>query len=456
MPKLTTIAVAKYVAAANERREIRDALAPGLYLIIQPKPSGAKSWALRFRRPNGRPAKLTLGHVDLSEGETTDEPTLGGSLTLRQARQLANKIDRDRARGIDVVERHKADKRRTAAAAETRAANTFAAAAREFFVDYRTRHGDRQRRWRGDARLLGFAWPSGCDPATVEPTILPGSLVVTWAERAVAEIDGHDIHSVVDDARKNGIPGLPRRNKGTSAARGRKMHAALSSLFKWLLAHRRITANPASGVWHPGPPPPRERVLSDDEICAFWKATDTLRAPYGAAARLLLLTGARLNEVMGMRRGELSADGNWTIPGTRTKNHRDHSLPLPQLACDVIASVPQLSADFVFSTGKGPATGWSRAKAELDAAAGLIKPWRLHDLRRTAASGMQRLGIRVEVIERALNHLSGSYGGVAGIYQRDPMTDEVRGALKRWAAHIEGLVADKPAKKVVPIRGGRR
>ena len=229
----------------------------------------------------------------------------------------------------------------------------------------------------------------------------------------------------------------------------------LSNLFRWLLQQRRIATNPATGVWHPGAGPSRNRVLSDDEIAALWKATATLRTPYGAAARLLLLTGARLNEVMGMRRGELSGS-TWIIPGTRTKNHRDHTVPLPPLARDIIAAVPALDADYVFSTGRGPATGWSRAKAELDAGmpAG-IPNWRLHDLRRTCASGMQKLGIRVEVIERSLNHLSGSFGGVAGIYQRDPMTDEVRAARERWATHVEGLVAGKPTN-VTALRRGRR
>src|SRR5262245_35821003 len=100
VPVLTAAAVAKYVAHPSRRREIPDNKGPGLYLVVQPKPSGAKSWALRFRRLDGRPAKLTLGRVDLSDGETADEPTLGGALTLRQARELANQIDRKRARGI--------------------------------------------------------------------------------------------------------------------------------------------------------------------------------------------------------------------------------------------------------------------------------------------------------------------------------------------------------------------
>jgi integrase len=451
MPKLTTAAVEKYAPDPSQRREIRDTQAPNLYLVIQPRPSGVKSWAMRFRRPDGRPAKLTLGRVDLSDAEPTDDPVEGGSLTLRAARELANKIDRQRARGVDVVEARKAQKHSEAA----RTKKTFAAAAREFFVDHKTKHGTRPRRWRDDARLVGLDWSRGCDPAITEPKVKSGSLVDTWAARIVTEIDGHDVHAVVDDARRRGIPGLSRHNTDVSEARGRKMHAALSGMFRWLLQHRRVAANPATGVWHPPAPTARDRVLDDAELKILWRAAEKLRAPYGAAARVLLLTGARLNEVMGMRRAELSDDGAvWVIPSGRTKNHRAHSIPLSPLARGIIAEVPVIDGvDYVFTTGRGPATGWSRAKATLDLAMGAdIAPWVLHDLRRSCASGLRRLGIRGEVIERALNHVSGSFKGVAGTYQRDPMTDEVRTALERWALHVEELISGKPAK-VIPLRG---
>src|SRR5271157_1606532 len=201
---LTTAAVAKYVPQ-RARREIPDAKAPGLFLIVQP--SGVKSWALRFRRPDGRSAKLTLGRVDLSDRETSDEPVIGGALTLRQARELANKIDRERARGIDVIAEQKAAKERRRSERETRAANSFGAAAVEFFRDHRTKRGIRPRRWRDDARLLGLDWARDCDPAKIEPRIIAGGLAATWADKPVADIDGHDIHAVVDEARGTALRG---------------------------------------------------------------------------------------------------------------------------------------------------------------------------------------------------------------------------------------------------------
>jgi integrase len=468
MPVLTAAAVAKY-AAQTKRREIPDSKAPGLYLIVQPNPSGAKAWAVRFRRLDGRPAKLTLGRVDLSDGETADEPTLGGALTLRQARELANQIDRKRARGIDVVEEHKASKRRRRLAAEQRNASAFATAVREFFGDHKTKWHSRPRRWRGDARLLGLNYPLGCDPVQTEPEVIAGSLAATWAERDVREIDLNDIHTVVHEARRHGIPGLPQRNGGTSESRGRKMHAALSGLFRWLLQGRKVTTNPCIGVWRPSAPPARERVLSEAEVRWFWRASEQLALPFGAALKLLLLSGARLNEVAAMRRAELSEDGAiWTVPGERTKNHRTHLVPLPLLAREIIAAVPRVERTFVFSTtGRSPISGWSKTKAQIDKlmlavareeaetagrdpAEVVIPRWTIHDLRRTCASGMQRLGVRVEVIERCLNHLSGSYQGIVGTYQRDPMLAERREALERWAAHVQ-LVSES-SSNVVTLR----
>jgi integrase len=467
MPALTVAAVRKYAAAAK-RREIRDTLAPGLYLVVQPKPSGRKAWAMRFRRPDGRPAKLTLGSVDLDEQETNDEPVLGGALTLRQARELANRIDRQRARGNDVIADYHANKVVERAAAAQRAASTFTITAQEFFVGYKVRRwSTRPRRWRDDARLLGLVWARDADPAHTEPTISPGSLAERWRDKPVAEISDDDIYAVVDEARCRGIPGLPRRNKGTSDARGRKMHSALSVLFRWLLRHRKVRANPCMGVERPGPPPQRARALSEAEVRWFWKACDALGAPYGPLFKTLLLTGARLDEVTGMCRAELSEQGAvWIIPSERAKNHRAHLVPLPPLARDAIASTPPVAGQLVFTIGGGKLTGLSRAKARLDEAtraaaraedpAAALPPWRLHDLRRTLSTHMHdKLGILPHIVEAVLNHVSGHKAGVAGTYNVAEYRAEKQAALERWAVQVRGIVSGKPAKVVqLHKRGG--
>jgi integrase len=454
MPILTAPSVQKYAAQAK-RREIPDAKATGLYLVIQPKPSGAKSWALRFRRPSGLPAKMTLGRVDLSDRETKDEAVIGGALTLRQARELANKIDRQRAQGLDVIEEVKAERSRKNTAAADRAANTFGSCLREFFATYETRRWKtRPRRWRDDAALLGLRYPPGADPAEDQPSeVVKGGLADVWHDKPMAGIDGHDIHGVIDAARKLGGDG-----------RARKMHVALSAMFRWLLEQRRVTANPCVGVYKPGPPEARERVLDNAEIAAFWRGCDAIGAPFGPLFRLLLLTGCRLREAAGMVRSELKANGDWVVPGDRTKNHRELTLALPPLAREIIASVSVIAgeAGYIFTTtGKTPVSGFSIAKKALDAAiaksAGHAVPeFRLHDLRRTCVTGLAALGVALPVVEKIVNHVSGSFAGVVGVYQKHEFAAEKAEALARWAQHIQGLVAEGSEKIIDLVHKRRR
>jgi integrase len=459
MPKLTVTSLRTY-RPKEKRREIADGTS-GLFLIIQAKPSRTMSWALRFRRPDGRPAKMTLGRVDLSD-EPSDAPVIGGSLTLGQARELAAKINRDRARGIDVIEERKAEHRRQSVTAAEAAANTFGALLPEFFIDHRTKKHIRPRHWREDARLLGLDYPRDCDPFQTEPRVIPGSVADRWRDKPISTIDGHLVHTVVEEARKFGIPGLARNNRrdGINENRGRKMYAALSVFFAWTLRKRKVSTDPTAGVWHPGAPPARERFLSEDERRWFWKACEQIGAPYGPLFKLLLLTGQRLGEVAGMRRGELSEDSQWVLPGARTKNHREHLVPLPPPARDIIASLPRIesAAGLVFTIGGVRLTGFSRAKSKLDAAmlavarsenpAITLSHWTLHDLRRTAATGMADLGVQPHIVEAVLNHVSGHRAGVAGTYNRAAYVNEKKAALERWAAHLEALASGRSSNVV--------
>jgi integrase len=168
--------------------------------------------------------------------------------------------------------------------------------------------------------------------------------------------------------------------------------------------------------------------------------------------RVLILTGARRNEVSQMRRrSELDEDGTWTLPRERSKNRRPHTIKLPSQAQALIAAMPPIAdCDFVFTAdGKRPVTGWDKAKVRISAKAGIAADsWRLHDLRRTAASGMQKLGVPVPVIEKALNHVSGTFRGIVGVYQTHDYADEVRIALQKWADRVEEIVGGEPAKVV--------
>jgi hypothetical protein len=158
MPALTDVAVRKY-KPTSQRREIRDTLGPGLYLTIQP--SGAKSWAVRFRRPDGRNAKLVLGPVVAFDArETTDEPVIGAPLSLAAARQLAVQVARQRKTGVDPI----AERERKRAEARAGDSHTFGAVARDFIREHRTKRGELPRGWRRAARILGLDYPLGARP----------------------------------------------------------------------------------------------------------------------------------------------------------------------------------------------------------------------------------------------------------------------------------------------------
>ena len=441
MTKALTAAAVRLAKPSTERIEIPDGGCPGLNLIVQP--SGAKSWALRFRRPDGRPAKLTLGSVFDSEkkAEPNTAPTIGGHLTLAAARRLVGELRHEIAQGRDPAAAHLTDKRRRAQVAAENAANNFAATAVDYIQSYAQ---PRIRRWRELAHLLGLR-PD-------DLTVIPKGLVDRWGARPVTEIDGHDIHSIVDECRQRGAPGIARRAEGPTESRARAMFACLSRLFGRLLQQRRIETNPCSSVHRPETSQARDRVLSRDEIACFWAASDKVGEPFGAALKLLLITGARLNEVSRMTRAELNDEGVWSIPGTRTKNRKPHIVPLPPLARDILAGLPRIEGGFVFTTtGTSPISGWSKIKARLDGLMGEVPAFQIHDLRRTCATTMAEIGVPPHIVEAVLNHISGAKASVAGTYNRAAYAAEKKAALERWAAYIEGIVSGRP-DVVVPLR----
>jgi integrase len=444
---LTTAAVKKY-QPTHKRHEIRDGGARGLFLVIQP--SGSKSWAMRFRRPDGTPGKLTLGVVDLAGKEMQGEPVLGAPLSLAGARVLASEVNRQRAMGCDVIADYAIAKHRRHAEVEEGAANSFPVLVPRFIAEHAR---PKTRRWRDTSRLLGLRYPKDGG----EPEVIAGGLMQRWANRSVRDIDGGDIWALVDETRRLGAPGLERRSDGLTDAHARAMFTALSSLFGWLAKHRRVGANPCTGVYRPDAPKARDRVLTDAEIVAFWHACDDIGEPFGQLLKLLLLTGCRLNEVAGMRRSEVSEDGaTWSLPGARTKNGRPHVVPFAPLARDILATVKPIAGDvgFVFTTtGTTPVKGWSKIKGRLDEAM-QVPAWRLHDLRRTAATGMAEIGIAPHIVEACLNHVSGARASVAGIYNRALHGAEKRAALERWASHVHGLVEGRP-RNVVSLSAER-
>jgi integrase len=261
--------------------------------------------------------------------------------------------------------------------------------------------------------------------AVMQKYVLP-----IWGKRDIADIRKRDIIALIDSVVAAGKMPMAR-----------KVHAMVSRLFRWCAQRDILDANPASEIAKPGAPQNRDRVLTDTELATVWNATEGFGWPQGFALRLLILTGARRDEIWKLRWDELDGD-ILKLPGKRMKEGLPHTVPLSAAAMELLQRCPQVEGqEYVFALrGTRPSDTWGYVKRLLDAAAP-VAPWRIHDLRRTVATGMQRLGVPLPVTEAVLGHISGSRSGVVGIYQRYGYDEEKRQALEKWAAHVAEVVA---------------
>jgi integrase len=174
--------------------------------------------------------------------------------------------------------------------------------------------------------------------------------------------------------------------------------------------------------------------------------------------QLLGLTGARVREISEARWTEFDLMKQiWSLPAQRAKNNRAHEVPLSASALAILDSLPRFErCDYVFTiNGRAPVNGLSRAKRRLDQAmlaqldGAALEPFVLHDIRRSVATGLAKLGVDLHVIERCLNHVSGTFGGIVSVYQKHKFEDGMRRALDAWALHIERLVTGAETDNVV-------
>jgi integrase len=247
---------------------------------------------------------------------------------------------------------------------------------------------------------------------------------------------------------------IVEQHGSTAAARAR---GTLSAFFAWAIREGIVDENPVTGTNDPAIDiRSRERVLTPRELQIIWKACG--EDDFGRIIKLLMMTGARRDEIGGLRWAELDLDaGTLKIPGTRTKNHHPLVLALPPAAIELLSSAPRREArEFVFG-GRGEAfSAWSYSTLALGAriikAEGrALEPWRIHDIRRTVATGMAELGIQPHIIETVLNHRSGHRRGVAGVYNRATYDREVATALLIWADHLKSVV-EGADRKIVRMR----
>ncbi|MCJ2111928.1 tyrosine-type recombinase/integrase [Methylobacterium sp. E-025] len=396
MPKALTVRAIEAMKAGPVRSEIPDGLIPGLYLVCQP--SGVKSWAVRYRA-GSRTRKHTLGRYP--------------GIDLAGARELARRTLLSVASGRDPAG-ERAEERRSAAGIAGSSRDRFDAAA-ALFIERYAKANTKEQTWRESERLLATH-------------VLP-----LWRARSIQEITRRDVVELMDAIVDRGAPVSANRTL-----------AVIRRMFAWLVERSVLVTNPCTDVKAPTAEKSRDRVLTDDELAAVLRACEGLNEPFGALIKLLALTAQRRDEVGQMSWREVDLNARmWTIPKERAKNGIAHDVPLSEASVTVLAGIRRItgSRGLVFTTtGETSVSGFSKIKKRLDAAVPNSSPWVLHDLRRTAASGMARLGITLPVVEKVLNHTSGSFGGVAGIYQRHHFADEKRAALGAWAAHIETII----------------
>ena len=264
-----------------------------------------------------------------------------------------------------------------------------------------------------------------------------------WEGRQISTIGRRDINDLIDAVADRGAIVMARR-----------LHAHLHRLFRWAVGRGILETNPMAHLPKPGSEVARDRVLTDPELAQVFKNTTKLRPPFGAIFQLLVLTGARRGEITGLRWSEIK-DNTIILGRERTKAGAVHSIPLSPPALAILKELPRIGpSDFVFTiNGRNPVTDLAASKERLDSLIN-IPAWHTHDLRRCVATGLQRIGINLQVIEAVLGHVGGSRSGIVGVYQRHSFDAEKRTALEAWAREVERIVDGKPAK-VLPLRRPR-
>ena len=301
-------------------------------------------------------------------------------------------------------------------------------------------------------------WPGGIRPDTGD--MVPGTLVVItgqdfhptpemdsgrqvesiirrellphWRTKPLSEITGKDAIRRIDAVMRRGTPYAANR-----------LTEVIKRLFSYAVEKQEITNSPMVSIKKPHKKVARDRVLEEREIAALWTAWNSMGFPFGQFMQLCLLTAARRDEVAGMRWSELDLDAaTWTIPKERTKSERAHIVHLSPTALAALSAVPKTMGEFVFPTRRGDnyISGFGKTRDRAEKLSG-VTSWRLHDLRRTAVTGMAELNVAPHVVEKILNHSSGVISGVAAVYNRFQYLEERAHALDLWSQRIETIVA---------------
>lgn len=392
--KLTAKTVENIRPPKSGRDQYWDAMLPGFGLRVTEK--GRKSWVLMYRTRD-RQRRMTIGHYP--------------AFSLAEAREEGRKALRSVEQGNDPAEEKLAAKRKP----KERFADII-----DDFIEMYAR--PKNRSWKEAQRIL---------KKNVAPRI---------GRMRIEDITRHHIIDILDEIVARGAP--TQANRVLSHTR---------KLFNWALDRGMVDYSPVFGIKPPAKDKSRDRVLTDEELRRLWPAWSDIGWPFGPLFKLLLITGQRRGEVSSMKWSDIDFERrSWTIPREIAKNDRTHEVPLTDMAMEIIKTVPMVKdQDFLFSTnGRSVVSGFSRAKRNSDDIAN-VHDYRIHDLRRTAASGMARLAVPPHVVEKILNHSSGTISGVAAVYNRYGYEVEKRDALDLWAEQLKELIGKSSKTHVV-------
>lgn len=386
---------------------------------VKAMPSGGKSYLLKYRPGRGRafsPRRYHIGRV--------------GDMTPEQAREKAEDLRELIRKGIDPMAELQADA---------------AVTVKTLITDFLQSRRNLKRRSVDETERL-----------------LNREIVQPLGERPAASITRADIAKIVD--------GIADRGAGILANR---VLVHLHTMFKWAVGRGKLRTNPISGMEKPAAEVSRDRCPSDAELAEIWQAAEKLNWPFGRALQLLILTGLRREEISGLHWSEMKLDkAEWVLPAKRSKNAQQHIVPLSAKAVELLRALPRIvgpdgkkQSDLVFTTnGETSIQGWSKAKLAIDAEI-LAKrqkaaedagsdpaevkgpePWRMHDLRRSFATGLANMGVAPHVADLLLHHVSIRKGGVAAVYNKARYLTERRAAVELWASHIDAITAEQKGK----------
>jgi integrase len=233
---------------------------------------------------------------------------------------------------------------------------------------------------------------------------------------------------------------LARLTVENGAVQSNRTRSSLSAFLGWCVREGYLDINAAAQT-NKHEETPRSRVLDDQELVAVWNALPE-RGDYRDIVRLLILTGQRLREISELRWSEIALnEATITLPSSRTKNHKQHIIPLSEPALAILTGRERGERDLVFGTGAHGFGGLSKRKRQLDETAKLKTAWVIHDIRRSVATGLAALGVQPHIVECVLGHVGGFKAGVSGVYNLHAYEAEKRAALDLWGAHVTEFVS---------------